>query len=144
MKDWKKDLVSKQGELVWAEAKVKACREALYEVVIDATNDSTTTIESIAQVAGWSVSYLRAMRGRSESAVPRVKTAAASSISDRMAKRIDSARTSLTKAEAQHTVARASLIAMIEQITTPTPTMSDVAEVLGISRQRVSQLLDEL
>lgn len=144
MNDWKYELTQKQAELASAEGKVKECRAALYDVVITATNDSNTTIDSIANAAGWSVSYLRAMRGRSDVAVPRTKTASASPLSGRSAKQIDSARAALEKAEVTHAKTRVALISMIEQITAPTPTMADVAEVLGVSRQRVSQLLDEL
>lgn len=142
--DWKQDLTTRQAKIASAEAKVKACRTTLYDVVIQTTNDSGTTIDSIAEAAGWSVSYLRAMRGRSDKALPRTKTASANAVSLSAAGRIDSARAALEKAEAQYAAARTGMIEAIEQITAPTPTMSDVAEVLGISRQRVSQLLDEL
>lgn len=144
LKDWEGTLLAHQSKVAAADAEVRRCRDALYAVVIEATNDSGTTIDSIAEAAGWSVSYLRAMRGKSADAVTRVKTPSAKPVSPSVAKRITSARSALEKAEEKYRSSRSSLIGQIQRVTTPSPTMSDVAEVLGVSRQRVSQLLDEL
>jgi hypothetical protein len=142
--EWKKELKQKHAAILEADTRLKSHKDSFMELVVKATNDSDVRIDSVASATGWSVSYLRALRVKHVASMPRKKSTTAKPISSAAAAQLKASRKSVEAAEKAYEESRTTMIQLIDSIVTPAPTMSDVAEVLGVSRQRVSQLLDEL
>ena len=144
MPSWDAKLVALRKQWQDAAERCVESHDELKRYVVEVSGDPNVNMDQLSEITEWSVSYLRALRTKSPTAVPRTRRpAAAAEIPDRTVARIDKLKRNLSKAEDKRTTCKSALVAEIRKVTEPAPSLKDVADVLGLSHQRISQLLSE-
>jgi|JI9StandDraft_2_1071091.scaffolds.fasta_scaffold106053_2 DNA-binding phage protein len=134
--DWAAELRQRKALYDKACAELAHAKQHHRDVVVRLTYD--LPIAEVASLSGWSVAYLRRLRGEGpqEGLLSRTTYTPQRLIHD--------AREGIERSEESMERHRYSYISYMREITQPALSMSDVAEVVGVSRQRVSQLLSSL
>lgn len=147
--DWAAELRQRKALYDNACAELAHAKQHHRDVVVRLTYD--LPIAEVASLSGWSVAYLRRLRhtaargdvlrrlrgeGPQEGLLSRTTYTPQRLIHD--------AREGIERSEESMERHRYSYISYMREITQPALSMSDVAEVVGVSRQRVSQLLSSL
>lgn len=131
--DWAAELKRRKALYDTACAELGTAKQHHRDLVVSLTYD--LPIVEVAELSGWSVAYLRRLRsGSGKSGVLKRTTFSPQRL-------IHDAVEAIDKAEEAAERYRHDYIGYMREITQPALSMSDVAEVVGVSRQRVSQLL---
>ena len=146
MQDWEERLRKAQHDWMACAATIEQSQQKLRDYVVSLSDDPAITMDELAAATGWSVSYLRALRSRSS--VKRrpggrpSEAARGRGISATQKRKLDSLTKDVHRATAMRASRKQELVTEI-RVVTNSPTLKDVAEALGLSHQRVSQLLSE-
>mgnify|MGYP000867265722 CR=1 FL=1 len=134
--DWAAELRRRKGDYDGAHERLAKAKRHYRDLVVGLTYD--IPIAEVAGLCGWSVAYLRRLRSEGpQQGILRNTTFTPQRL-------IHDAAEAIEKAEEATERYRYDYISYMREITQPALSMSDVAEVVGVSRQRVSQLLASL
>lgn len=135
--DWAEELRRRKAKYEAATADLAAAKQHHRDLVVALTYD--LPISEVSELSGWSVAYLRRLRTARKS-----KEGIMHSTTFTPQRLIHDATVGVDDAEATVERRRYDYIDYMREITQPALSMNDVAEVIGVSRQRVSQLLSTL
>jgi hypothetical protein len=134
--NWKTELKGLKRAHDAAYAGVAEAKDHLRDVAAALTYD--LPIEEVSSLVGWSVAYLRKLRGRDkdQKGIMSKTTYTPKQVVSEALQRVDDCENELIKCRAEY-------IRFMRDVIEPAPSMSDLATVVGVSRQRISQLLTE-
>lgn len=133
--EWQQEILSLKSEYQsyskdTQDAHVKLCKTVVAVSYVE-------SVQTAADQSGWSVSYVRKLRGESALNANSPECSELSSLG------IGSALGSYLSQKNEQADARNEYISCIRRTVVPAPTIGDVAVLVGVSRQRVGQWLDE-
>ena len=133
--EWQQELLSLKSKyqsqsLDTQEAHVKLCSTVV-------AVSYTESVQAAAEQSGWSISYVRKLRGESDLNANSPECAELASAGVR------SAHLEYQNRKNAQRDARTEYVSCIRRTVVPAPTIGDVAVLVGVSRQRVGQWLEE-
>lgn len=137
---WDTKLIELKEQLDVAESDLNAGRDELRQYAVALTNQNYR-MEDIAEALDWSVSYIRVLRKKAGAPQRQRWTAPPELIPKDVQDTVDMLRDEVRQCEREVDRCREAYVQFIRDVIVPAPTMTDVAAVLGISRQRVAQLI---
>lgn len=138
--EWADRLLEHRKAYDKASAAVEELQVLLRQRVVEFSDDPTIHLADLAVAVGWTVSYIRSLRGR-YSVVDRTRMAEYAPIPAAAKAEIRQIQDEIERAERRRSVIKGEYIEYIRTLTSPAPSMREVADVLGLTHQRVSQLL---
>lgn len=135
--DWAEELRRRKVKYESATAELAAAKQHHRDLVVALTYD--LPISEVSEISGWSVAYLRRLR-----TARRTKDGVLGRTTFTPQRLVQDACAAVADAEELVERRRYDYIDYMREITQPALSMNDVAEVIGVSRQRVSQLLSSI
>jgi hypothetical protein len=133
--EWQQELLSLKSEYQSHSEDTQDAHVKLCATVVAVSY--AESVQAAADQSGWSVSYVRKLRGESS------LNADSPECSKLAAAGINSAHLAYQSRKSEQRNARSEYVSCIRRTVVPAPTIGDVAVLVGVSRQRVGQWLDE-
>lgn len=137
---WDTKLIELKEQLDVAESDLNAARDELRQHAVSLTNKNYR-MEDLAEALDWSVSYIRVLRKKAGAPQRQRWATPPELIPKDVYDEIKILRDEVRNSEREVDRCREAYVQFIRDVIVPAPTMTDVAAVLGISRQRVAQLI---
>lgn len=141
MSDWTGKLVSCKNRYEAACTRLGHVDEEIRKLAVTLSKNNLYSLEAVAELFGWKVEYIRKLRAEQGAPTRTYGQKEFVPFSDADLKRVEQLRAKKLKAVEQVNETRAAYVEYIRSVTAPSPTLAQVGEVLGLSRQRVSQMI---
>lgn len=144
MSDWEQEVADHYQRMQRASEALRKEQDSLKRLAVHLSTKEEYSLQSVADLFGWQVAYLRKLRkryGARQRQLGGNKSYVDFVAADR--NQVEHQLRKLEGAEADKLACEEAFTETVRKLTTPctTPSMSAVGEVVGLSRQRIVQIL---